>query len=136
MRRHIVLNALILLPILGCGEAQESAVKTTKRSWVSAPRAAAKPEAPASALSITVADKSSAMMGGMAGAMGTAIQAPVNTAALSRKIIYDGEIDLIVKDVDPIAKQVVTFIQDARGYIAEQSTTGSPGSPRSMRRSP
>ena len=23
MRRHIVLNALILLPILGCGEAQE-----------------------------------------------------------------------------------------------------------------
>ena len=54
------------------------------------------------------------MMGGMAGAMGTALQAPVNTAALSRKIIYDGEIDLIVKDVDPIAKQVVTFIQDAR----------------------
>src|SRR5208283_1592557 len=126
MRRHIVLNALILLPILGCGEAQESAVKTTKRSWVSAPRAAAKPEAPASALPITVADKSSAMMGGMAGAMGTAIQAPVNTAALSRKIIYDGE-------MDPIAKQVVTFIQDARGYIAEQSTTGSPGSQRSMR---
>ena len=73
------------------------------------------------------------MMGGMAGAMGTAIQAPVNTAALSRKIIYDGEIDLIVKDVDPIAKQVVTFIQDARGCIAEQSTTGSPGSQRSMR---
>ena len=72
-------------------------------------------------------------MGGMAGAMGTAIQAPVNTAALSRKIIYDGEIDLIVKDVDPIAKQVVTFIQDVRGYIAEQSTTGSPGSQRSMR---
>ena len=71
--------------------------------------------------------------GGMAGAMGTALQAPVNTAALSRKIIYDGEIDLIVKDVDPIAKQVVTFIQDARGYIAEQSTTGSPGSQRSMR---
>ena len=54
------------------------------------------------------------MMGGMAGAMGTALQAQVNTAALSRKIIYDGEIDLIVKDVDPIAKQVVTFIQDAR----------------------
>lgn len=73
------------------------------------------------------------MMRGMMGAMGTAIQAPINTAALSRKIIYDGEVDLIVKDVDPIAKQVVTFIQDARGYIAEQSTTGSPGSPRSMR---
>ena len=73
------------------------------------------------------------MMGGMMGAMGTALQAPINAAALSRKIIYDGEIDLIVKDVDAIAKQVVTIIQDARGYIAEQSTTGSPGSQRSMR---
>src|SRR5271166_3027000 len=131
MRRHIVLNALILLPILGCGEPQESAVKLKiERTSVSAPGAAGTPAAPASALPITVADKSSAMMGGMAGAMGTALQAPVNTAALSRKIIYDGEIDLIVKDVDPIAKQVVTFIQDARGNIAEQSTTGSP---RSMR---
>ena len=46
MRRHIVLNALILLPILGCGEAQESAVKSAKRSWVSAPGDAAKSEAP------------------------------------------------------------------------------------------
>ena len=35
--------------------------------------------------------------------------------------------------MDPIAKQVVTFIQDARGYIAEQRTTGSPGSQWSMR---
>ena len=73
------------------------------------------------------------MMAGMVGELGTAVQAPANTAALSRKIIYDGEVALIVKDVDPIAKQVVTFIQDARGYIAEQSTTGSPGSQRSMR---
>jgi len=133
MRRHIVLIALILLPILGCGEAQESAVKSAQRSWVSAPGDAAKSETPASPNASGRAYASSAMMGGMAGAMGTAIQAPVNTAALSRKIIYDGEINLIVKDVDPIAKQVVTFIQDARGYIAEQSTTGSPGSQRSMR---
>jgi|SRR5208282_82981 len=135
MRRHIVLNALILLPILGCGEAQEraSAVKSVERGSASAPGAAGTPAAPASAKAIVMADGSSAMMRGMMEAMGTAIQAPINTAALSRKIIYDGEIDLIVKDVDPIAKQVVTFIQDARGYIAEQSTTGSPGSPRSMR---
>ena len=132
-RRHIVLNALILLPILGCGEAQESAVKSAKRSWVSGPGDAAKSEAPASPNASGRAYESSAMVGGMAGVMGTAIQAPVNTAALSRNIIYDDEIDLIVKDVDPIAKQVVTFIQDARGYIAEQSTTGSPGSQRLVR---
>jgi hypothetical protein len=131
MRRHIVLNALILLPILGCGAAQESAVKTVERGSVIAPGAAGTPAAPAFADGSVRASGSPGMMGGMVGAMGTALQAPINTAALSRKIIYDGEIDLIVKDVDPIAKQVVTFIQDARGYIAEQSTTGSPGSPRS-----
>jgi len=73
------------------------------------------------------------MMAGGMGSMAIALQAPINTAALSRKIIYDGEIDLIVKDVEPIGKQVVTFIQEARGYIAEQSTTGSPGSQRAMR---
>jgi hypothetical protein len=131
MRRHIVLNALILLPILGCGAAQESAVKTVERGSVIAPGAAGTPAAPAFADGSVRASGSPGMMGGMVGAMGTALQAPINTAALLRKIIYDGEIDLIVKDVDPIAKQVVTFIQDARGYIAEQSTTGSPGSPRS-----
>ena len=51
MRRHIVLKALILLPILGCGEAQEraSAVKTAERGSISAPVAAVTPAAPASA---------------------------------------------------------------------------------------
>ncbi len=134
MRRHIALNALILLSILGCGG--EEPAKSVKNSveLYSAPAAAKTPAAPAFAgADVSVRDKSSGMMGGMAGAMSTAIQAPVNTAALSRKIIYDGEIDLIVKDVDSIAKQVSASIQEARGYIAEQSTTGSPGTPRSMR---
>jgi hypothetical protein len=72
-------------------------------------------------------------MAGMMGGMAIALQPPVNAAAMSRKIIYDGDVSLVVKDVDPIAKQVAAFIQDARGYIAEQSTTGSPGSQRSMR---
>lgn len=53
--------------------------------------------------------------------------------ALARKIIYDGQVDLIVESVDPIAKKVGSLVQDARGYIAEQSVTGSPGSQRSMR---
>ena len=39
----------------------------------------------------------------------------------------------MVKDVNPIAKKVTSLVQDARGYIAEQNTTGSPGSQRSMR---
>ncbi len=127
MRRHIVLSLLILLPILGCGE-EQSAKNTV----------AYKSEAAATPPSAVLADGSvrsgatSRVMAGMAGAMGTAVQVPINTAALARKIIYDGEINLIVKDVDSTAKQVMSFIQDAQGYIAEQSTTGSPGTPRSM----
>jgi hypothetical protein len=120
--------------MLGCGV--ESARESATGNYRPAASAAAKSAAPAYAEVTDGAVKthvSSGMAAGMAGAMGTAIQAPINAAALSRKIIYDGEIDLIVKDVDSTAKQVTTFIQDARGYIAEQSTTGSPGSQRSMR---
>ncbi len=132
MTRHIVLNALIFLPILGCGEEPAKSAKTSVQ-LSSAPRAPRAPVAPASAgAEASVRDGTSAMMGGMIGTKTTAIQAPVNIAALSRKIIYDGEIDLIVKDVDSTAKQVVAAILEARGYIAEQSTTGSPGTPRSM----
>ena len=76
MRRHIVLNALILLPILGCGAAQESAVKTVERGSVIAPGAAGTPAAPAFADGSVRASGSPGMMGGMVGAMGTALSSP------------------------------------------------------------
>jgi hypothetical protein len=53
--------------------------------------------------------------------------------AISRKIMYDAQVDLVVESVDPIAKKVGTLVQEARGYIAEQNVAGSPGSLRSMR---
>jgi Domain of unknown function (DUF4349) len=53
--------------------------------------------------------------------------------AIARKIIYDAQVDLTVESVDPIAKKVGSLVQEARGYIAEQNVTGSPGSQRSMR---
>jgi hypothetical protein len=61
---------------------------------------------------------------------------PDNTApappAVSRKIIYDAQVNLVVDNVAPIAKKVAALVQDARGYIAEQNVTGSPGSLRAM----
>jgi hypothetical protein len=83
-------------------------------------------------------------MGGMMGMagmgrMGTAQpgQAPAANlpagASIARKVIYDAQVDLVVESVDPIVKKVVGLVQDARGYIAEQGMTGSPGSLRSMR---
>jgi hypothetical protein len=86
------------------------------------------------------------MMGGMAGMMGmremaaapdgaqpVASPTSVVPPAISRKIIYDAQVDLVVDSVDPVAKKVGAFVQEARGYIAEQNVTGSPGSLRSMR---
>jgi polyhydroxyalkanoate synthesis regulator phasin len=55
------------------------------------------------------------------------------SAAIARKIVYDAQVDLIVESVDPVAKKVGSLVQEARGYIAEQSVAGSPGSQRSMR---
>jgi hypothetical protein len=78
------------------------------------------------------------MMGGVSatdGATATliAVQPGAVAPSVSRKIIYDGEVSLIVDSVDPVAKKVTALVGDARGYIAEQDVTGSPGSQRSMR---
>lgn len=58
---------------------------------------------------------------------------PAAATSIARKIIYDAQVDLIVDSVDPVARKVGTLVQQAHGYIAEQSVTGSPGSQRSMR---
>jgi hypothetical protein len=133
MNRHIALKVLILLPILGCG-AEQAARESTRRAE-SYKSAEAVPAAPKSAAPGPVASgessRTAGMAAGMMGAAGAALQAPGNPA-LSRKIIYDAQVDLIVKDVDPIAKEVSALIRAAHGYIAEQSVTGSPGKQRTM----
>jgi hypothetical protein len=73
-----------------------------------------------------------------AGATPAAIQpeaapAPAGSPAISRKIIYDAQIDLVVESVDPVAKKVSTLVQQSGGFVAELNVIGSPGSLRSMR---
>jgi hypothetical protein len=73
------------------------------------------------------------MMGGMVmGQEGDKSAPPVDSPALARKIVYDAQIDLITDDVDPVARKLTALVQEARGYIAEENLTGSPGSVRSM----
>ena len=142
MNRHIVLTAFFLLPILGCSEeaARNYAAGEASKAPAATPPSNLKQiglVAPKLVNPIVLTDGSSStvLAAGMTGGMGgTAIQTPADKdkLPLSRKIIYDAQVDLVVKDVDATAKQVVTFVQDAGGYIAEQTTTGSPGSQRSM----
>jgi hypothetical protein len=70
--------------------------------------------------------------GGMMPAQADKNAPPVDSPALSRKIIYDVQIDLITDNVDPVARKLAALVQESRGYIAEENLTGSPGSVRSM----
>jgi hypothetical protein len=137
MKPRDALKALLLLPVLGCGaeSARESAVKSARYAAEAAPPPAAKSVAPARGDVLNYGTSATSMLGAgmMDGMSGVAAQPPADKPALSRKIIYDGQVELVVKDVDATAKKVVTFVQEAHGYIAEQGTTGAPGSQRSMR---
>jgi Domain of unknown function (DUF4349) len=153
MTRLRFLPTLLVLALVGCGS--ESLPQET-RSLAAAGRTFAKSEAPARAAPAPPASgsqmmgrdgmMSGGMMGSMAGMMGMREMAAspdgaqplapptsVVPPAISRKIIYDAQVDLVVDSVDPVAKKVGAFVQEARGYIAEQNVTGSPGSLRSMR---
>jgi hypothetical protein len=73
------------------------------------------------------------MMGSQANpAQGERGAPSVDSPALFRKIIYDSQIDLIAENVDPVARKLSALVQEARGYVAEENLTGSPGAKRSM----
>ena len=104
MKRHVTFVVLILLPILGCGvqSARESA-----RNFAVGYGEAAAPTAPAAKSMarpgnlVTDGSSSTVLAAGMMGGMNAAAQQPAaDKLALSRKIIYDAQVDLVVKDVD------------------------------------
>ncbi len=142
MRFFKSLSTLLVVAIVGCGaqplqeagaKAKSDAVleRSTVSGWVQT-----KAAAPATPLAAP-ARATATFMDGAVSFLATATQpGPAGTAttasAISRKIIYDAQVDLLVDSVEPIAKKVTALVQDARGYIAEQNVTGSPGSLRSI----
>jgi len=145
------LSTLLVLAFVGCGEPESQFRTLDAKSVESAPQtgSAARGDETRAPMAAAKAARGGGMMGGMGGSARGAItdgavatlaaiqpgpaSAPGGTSAISRRIIYDAQVDLVVESVDPIAKKVGTLVQDARGYIAEQNVTGSPGSQRSMR---
>lgn len=57
---------------------------------------------------------------------------PPNAAGISRKVIYDATLDLMVEDVESAVQRVGMLVEESGGYIAEQNMVGSPGSKRSQ----
>ncbi len=127
-------STFLVLALAGCGDQAEISARnfTTPHDAKKKMAAAAPSQANGQGemTGPTMADKSVAFLAAIQPGANAANAAP---PAVSRKIIYDAQIDLIVESVDPVAKKVTRFVQDARGYIAEQNVTGSPGSTRSMR---
>jgi len=145
------LSTFLVLAFVGCGE-PESRYSTSldAKSVSSVPQA--KKAMRGDDMRSQIPPATTAMGGGMMGGMGDRVAAklkdeavitlgaiqpgpgstPAGASAISRKIIYDAQVELVVENVDPVAKKVGTLIQEARGYIAEQNVTGSPGSLRSM----
>jgi Domain of unknown function (DUF4349) len=141
------LVACILLAAGGCGASHEAEYSSTTSAQVdmapSAAKRALRTEATlgnrvsAEAFATGAAGAASPGLAGVVAlgpARATQPEATSTSAgpAISRKIIYDSQVDLVVESVDPIAKKVTSLVQAARGYIAEQNVTGSPGSLRSI----
>ncbi len=141
MRRLTSLSTLLFLAIVGCqAQPQEvgpttsivrSVDKSSQDQYAEMKMAAATPPPAASDRSkATFTDGAVTFLATVTqpGPAGT----PAAPAAISRKIIYDAQVDVIVNSVEPTARRVTTLVQDSRGYIAEQNVTGSPGTLRSM----
>jgi Domain of unknown function (DUF4349) len=129
------LSLLFILALFGCG----SESKISERNFAaSAAKAAHGEELMASAVDaptmrVEMAGEKSKGTDAALVALQTGLNLPPGVSApIARKIIYDAQVDLVVESVDPVAKKVGTLVQDARGYIAEQTVAGSPGSQRSM----
>ncbi len=135
MNRLGFIPACLLLAIVGCNAG--SAFPSQEAPQFDMARTAAmkshvnRPEAP---------PQSFAPAAGSAAAPNTPaggerqVEATASTTgpAISRKIIYDAQVDLLVDSVDPVARKLTGLIQSAGGFIAEQNVTGSPGSLRSI----
>ncbi|MGO9466054.1 MAG: DUF4349 domain-containing protein [Isosphaeraceae bacterium] len=124
------LSAFLVLPLIGCG-ADEASRYSESASLAKAKRSAAMAPAPPSGSDASGLKQRTILTDGAAALLVGTQAGPA--PAVARKIIYDAQIDLIVESVDPVARKVAGLVENARGYIAEQNVTGSPGSQRSMR---
>jgi Domain of unknown function (DUF4349) len=134
------LSVIIVLVLAGCGmEADVSSMHRNSRNLTAAETTAAKREEPMPPGAAAPAGSMGRMMGAITDGTSATLVAiqpgsnlPAGAQPIARKIVYDAQVDLIVESVDPISKKVGSLVQDARGYIAEQNVTGSPGSQRSI----
>lgn len=132
MRRILGCASLLLVLSLGCGASpQEFAARRAKVAATGESFASTKAPLPES------------MAGREAGLVAYRVEPaqvpsggtdhPANAAGLTRRIIYDAELSVVVEDFARAEPEIRPLVESAGGYVAEQSLLGSPGSQRSAR---
>ncbi len=126
MRTWLILPAAIVLIPLGCGgNAPPFSGQSNTESYTA--DAPAQDEAPAAPAAPPAA--------GQAPAKGAARPAGADQPALSdkstRKIVYNGNVQLIVTDLDKSEAALRAILKDTEALVASSEITGSAGSPRS-----
>jgi hypothetical protein len=137
MNRLYSLVILFTLALVGCAESQRADYEVAKsaaaerKGWDGAMRVppAAAPARGEATVAAKVTDGAVTALV----ALQPGVAAPTaDTPGVARKIIYDAQVSVVVDSVEPTAKRVAKLVQDARGYVAEQNVTGSPGTLRAM----
>jgi hypothetical protein len=129
---------LLGLALAGCSSEATPAYRLDARKVAAAPeesKAAPKAEAPrrpARGADAAPAQGESFAAGGLVAVQPGTPRVTDKASEISRKIIYDAQVDLIVESVEPVAQKVTALVQNARGFIAEMNVAGSPGSQRSI----
>jgi hypothetical protein len=136
MRRILFLVAVGLLGVLnwGCGQYGSAPAGTTRPGSTPEPQARNELKqlngwenkaAPPGVNAVVVAPAPAAAP---AGGGGEAAQPPAQ--ALSRKIIYNADLTVVVQDLSHADEQLRQVVKDLNGYIAQSEIIGSAGSPR------
>jgi len=149
MHRLSFLLAVGAFPLAGCMDAAPRYSSERSVTAKSAEAPPASPPAPAFRNFAPSEESAPGMMGGSA-MMGVAMSGeapagedktspspptatpPPGAAGISRKVIYDATLDLMVENVESAVQRVGTLVEESGGYIAEQNMVGSPGSKRSQ----
>lgn len=89
-------------------------------------------EMPQSEATTTVATTPNVAPGEAPGAAPEQAGVPDRAAvAMTRKIIYNGYVDLVVADLGAVEAKLTALVEGKRGYISDTNVTGSPGTQRS-----
>jgi hypothetical protein len=128
MRHWLILAAAIVLIPLGCGDrtpAPAEAVGGIRDGAVAAKRPMPPAASPAVAQNQAM-DAEKAAADEPAGNKGAA-----RSEVTSRKIVYNGNVQLIVTDLDKAEAMLKALLKDTDALVASSEITGSAGSPRS-----